>query len=230
MLRARSHPYAPNATSDVETGIGYARRVPPASAASASSLRERTRRAVRAELMEVGMTLFARQGYEETTVEAVAQAAGMSKRSFFRYFPSKEDLVLDSQDAIGEELAEALAARPANEPAWVALRRAFDLIVDRMDTVPGRVETLLLMLNGTPTLMASQLARRSRWRDLLAPHLVGRLSGVTGDVALLQAAALAGAALACYEAVQNAWLAAADRPKARSMMDDAMSAIAPLAR
>jgi len=195
---------------------------------AATSLRERTRRAVRAELMEVGMALFADQGYEQTTVEQVAQAAGMSKRSFFRYFPSKEDLVLDNQDVIGEELAEALAVRPADEPAWFALRRAFDLIVERMDDRHERAERLLRMLHSTPALLASQLARRSRWRDLLAPHLVDRISADSPELAGLKAAALAGSALACYEAVQSAWLAAEGRPRVAAMLDSAMTAIAPL--
>jgi len=195
---------------------------------AATSLRERTRRVVRAELMEVGMALFAQQGYEQTTIEQVAQAAGMSKRSFFRYFPSKEDLVLDNQDAIGEELAEALAARPADEPPWYALRRAFDLIVERMDDRQERSERLLRMLNSTPTLLAGQLARRSRWRDLLAPHLVDRLSADTPELARLKAAALAGSALACYEAMQSTWLAAEGRPSVAALLDSAMTAIAPL--
>jgi AcrR family transcriptional regulator len=202
--------------------------MPTAETSATTSLRERTRRAVRAELMEVGMALFARQGYEATTVEEVAQAAGMSKSSFFRYFPTKEDLVLDNLEHIGEELAEALAARPVDEPAWYSLRRAFDLIVGRMDDRHDRAQTLLRMLNSTPTLMAGQLARRSRWRDLLTPHLESRMAAAEPERARLQAAALAGAALACYEATQSAWLAADGLPQVEGMLDEAMGAIAPL--
>jgi AcrR family transcriptional regulator len=74
------------------------------------SLRERTRRAVRAELIRTGMDLFASQGYEETTIAQVAQAAGMSERSFFRYFSSKRELALVNQGEYGRELAELSAA------------------------------------------------------------------------------------------------------------------------
>src|SRR6185369_972906 len=110
------------------------------------ALRERTRRLMRAELMDIAMALFAQQGYEATTIDELAQAAGMSKRTFFRYFGSKEDLVLGNQESIGGELAAALAARPASEPAWPALRRAFDLVLDRMDASPDRAAVLLRML------------------------------------------------------------------------------------
>ena len=57
-------------------------------------LRERTRRAVHREIAEAGMALFLDQGFEETTVDQIAEAAGISRRSFFRYFATKEDVVL----------------------------------------------------------------------------------------------------------------------------------------
>ncbi|MEU8803264.1 helix-turn-helix domain-containing protein [Spirillospora sp. NPDC048819] len=195
---------------------------------AASPLRERTRRAVRGELMDVGMALFARQGYDATTVEEVAQAAGMSKRSFFRYFDSKEDLVLGNQESIGEEVAQALAGRPADEPPWPALRRAFDLVVERMDSAPDRALILLRMLNDTPGLMASQLARRSRWRELLVPHLHARLTPEGASPHDPRPLALAGAALACYEATQATWLASGGTLSVGLLLDDAMSAVAPL--
>jgi len=192
------------------------------------ALRERTRRLMRAELMDIAMALFAQQGYEATTIDELAQAAGMSKRTFFRYFGSKEDLVLGNQESIGEELAGALAERPADEPPWLALRRAFDLIVDRMDADPDRSAVLLRMLNETPVLLASQLARRSRWRDLLAPHLLYRFDPPVRTDADPRALAMAGAALACYEAVQRTWLDSGRKVRISVLMDQAMSAVTPL--
>ena len=57
-------------------------------------VRERTRRAVRGELAQLAVSLFVEKGYDETTIDDLAAAAGMSKRTFFRYFASKEELVM----------------------------------------------------------------------------------------------------------------------------------------
>ncbi len=57
-------------------------------------VRERTRRAVRDELAQLAKDLFVEKGYDETTIDDLAAAAGMSKRTFFRYFASKEELVM----------------------------------------------------------------------------------------------------------------------------------------
>src|SRR5207247_3413148 len=79
-------------------------------------VRERTRRAVRSELAQLAADLFVEKGYDETTIDDLAAAAGMSKRTFFRYFASKEELVVGKYEILGEQLAEDLAARPAGEP------------------------------------------------------------------------------------------------------------------
>src|SRR5687767_2933893 len=93
-------------------------------------IRERTRRLAQTELTAVAQDLFAAQGYDNTTVDQIAAAAGMSKRTFFRYFPSKDDLVIGKYDLFGDRMAEALDARPKNEPVWESLRRMFDITLD----------------------------------------------------------------------------------------------------
>src|SRR5262245_3911835 len=117
-------------------------------------LRERTRRAVRTELMATAMDLFAARGYDSCTIDEIAAAAGLSRRSFFRYFSSKEEVVLGNLDALGDAVAARLAERPESEPAWTALRAAFALLVERNDGDPARSLTLLRMLADTPVLRA----------------------------------------------------------------------------
>src|SRR3954470_17089764 len=97
-------------------------------------VRERTRRAVRGELAQLAVSLFVEKGYDETTVDDLAAAAGMSKRTFFRYFASKEELVMGKYEYFGEQLAEDLAARPAGEPVWVSLRQIFKRVADYFDS------------------------------------------------------------------------------------------------
>src|SRR5438046_10674294 len=97
-------------------------------------VRERTRRAVRGELTELAKELVVENGYDETTIDDLAAAAGMSKRTFFRYFASKEELVMGKYEVFGEQLAEDLAARPAGEPIWASLRHMFGRVVEYFES------------------------------------------------------------------------------------------------
>src|SRR3981189_1182042 len=95
-------------------------------------VRERTRLAIRKELAEARVRLFTERGFAETTAREIAAAVGVSERTFFRYFGSKEDVVLGVLDDLGIELAARMAARPADEPPFTALRRSFDLMTETL--------------------------------------------------------------------------------------------------
>src|ERR1700744_5083192 len=99
-------------------------------------LRSRTRENVRAQIAEVAFNVFAERGFDSVTATEVAEAAGISRASFFRYFESKEDAVFVAQEEMGVKIAEALLERPAGEDAWTALRRAFDAAVSAYQQSP----------------------------------------------------------------------------------------------
>jgi AcrR family transcriptional regulator len=184
----------PNLTPGVKCGVkGYAWGVTDST--TTSSLRERTRRAVQAELIDVAQALFIERGYESVTVEQIAAAAGMSKRSFFRYFPSKDALVLGKYDRQGEDFAEALRARPKTEQPWTALRRMFDDVVTYISD-PQRAERaaeLDRIINASETLRAGYLERMQRAQRLIVDELVVRGGG---SLSTLDASALVAAAFA----------------------------------
>src|SRR6266513_4552741 len=104
-------------------------------------VRERTRRAVRGELAQLAVGLFVEKGYDETTIDDLAAAAGMSKRTFFRYFASKEELVMGKYEILGEQLAEDLANRPADEPLWASMRQVFGRVADHVENDARRAES-----------------------------------------------------------------------------------------
>ena len=87
-----------------------------------ASLRERKKARTRAALREHALRLFREQGYQATTVEQIAAAAEVSPSTFFRYFPTKEDLVL--QDDMDTRMLEALARQPAALAPLPAIRAA----------------------------------------------------------------------------------------------------------
>jgi AcrR family transcriptional regulator len=98
---------------------------------SPAGLRERKKARTRAEIQHHALRLFREQGYEETTISEIAEAAEVSESTFFRYFPTKEDVVL--QDDLDDPLLEALAAQPVELSPIQATRRAFKTIFGSLD-------------------------------------------------------------------------------------------------
>src|SRR6185503_17879640 len=91
------------------------RTPPPPKVPRPLPLPQRKRQLVRQEIARAAWLLFAERGYEDTTVAEIARAAGISRRSFFRYFSSKEDVVIGTSDALAEDVLAAFARRPAVE-------------------------------------------------------------------------------------------------------------------
>jgi AcrR family transcriptional regulator len=193
---------------------------------SEGSLREHARGAVRDEVMRQAWLLFSDQGFEATTVDQIAAAAGMSRRTFFRYFAGKDELVLERLVESGRAMATALRDRPADEAAWPALRAAFTEIVRPQEAHAEISRRLQLMLGDEPGVRASFLERRRRWHELLAPLVAERLPARrrrTGpDV---RADAVTGSALACLEAAQETW-ARHPGSSLAALLDEAMGTTA----
>jgi len=106
---------------------------------------------------------------EAVTIDQIAAAARMSKRSFFRYFASKDALVLGKYDREGDRLAEALAARPSHETAWVALRRMFDMTTAFISDPKRahRADELMRIVDSSITLRAGYLERMQRAQEVV---------------------------------------------------------------
>jgi AcrR family transcriptional regulator len=86
-----------------------------------SPIRDRKVRETRARIAEAALALFLNQGYAETTIDQIAEAAGVSRRTVFHHFPAKESMLLDHFAGRRDVALARLAARPASEPALVSL-------------------------------------------------------------------------------------------------------------
>lgn len=190
------------------------------SAAAGTSLRDVARNAVRDEVVRAAWELFVEHGFEATTVDQIAEAAGMSRRTFFRYFAGKDELILAKLLEVGERVAEALAARPDDEPAWPALRAAFDVVVTTQDEFPEPSRRLGRLLRDEPGTRGTMEERRRRWTQALGPLVAPRLP----DHSVTAGRAVAGAALACYVAATDAWIDAPETSFA-THFDTAMKAV-----
>jgi AcrR family transcriptional regulator len=189
---------------------------------AANPLREQTRSVVRSLLARTAIELFAAQGYDNTTLDEVASAAGVSRRTLFNYFRSKEDLALSSLAEQGELIAARLAQRPADEDPWTALRAAFGVLEEIDMTAEGRLEFITLLF-GNDSLRAGHAEKQARWQDLFAPLIEPRLPAA-GHRAL-QARAIAAAAIVCLQAANEEWVRLAGQADMLDLYDTAIAAI-----
>jgi AcrR family transcriptional regulator len=144
-------------------------------AAGASSLQRRKRELVRGEISRVAWDLFAAEGYEATTVDEIARAVGVSRRTFFRYFASKEHVLVETSDSLAEELLAAFSRRPAREPPLVAIHRALRPVVEARLADADQARAIIRLLRESRTLRRAMLERHARMEERLAAILATRL-------------------------------------------------------
>ncbi|MFH9066102.1 TetR/AcrR family transcriptional regulator [Streptomyces coeruleorubidus] len=185
-------------------------------------LREQTRSVVRALLARTALELFAAKGYDDTTLEEIAAAAGVSKRTLFNYFRSKEDLALNGLSEQGELIAARLAERPADEDPWMSLRAAFRVLEEIETTAERRLE-LVTLLFGNESLRAGHAEKQARWQDLFAPLIEPRLPD--SDHRALHARAIAAAAITCLQAATEEWMRLGGQVDQFDLYDAAVQAI-----
>lgn len=187
-----------------------------------ANLRSRTREAVRLQVAEIAWGLFSARGFDAVTVDDVVAEAGISRASFFRYFAGKEDAVLFALDAIGAQVAAAVAARPAGEDAWTALRRAVDGLVDLYRRDPAGALARMRLVDDTPSLRARQLEKQARWHRMIAEVLAPRLGAAVDDV---RVEVLVGAALSALDAARRRWSASNGDADLVAVLDDAFDVL-----
>jgi AcrR family transcriptional regulator len=143
------------------------------------SLTDRKRQLVRDEIARAAWALFGAEGYDATTVEAIAARAGVSRRTFFRYFSSKEDVAVGTSDSVAEEFLAAFRARPLKEPPLEAIRHALRPVVIRRTKDAAQSRAIIRMLRESPTVRRAMLARNARMEERLAALLAQRLGSDT---------------------------------------------------
>ncbi|WLW50423.1 TetR family transcriptional regulator [Streptomyces sp. YU58] len=185
-------------------------------------IREQTRSVVRSLLARTAIELFGAKGFDNTTLDEVAAAAGVSRRTLFNYFRNKEDLALSGLDEQGDLIAARLAGRPADEDAWTALRAAFQVLEEIDITTEGRLEFITLLF-GNDSLRAGHAEKQARWQDLFAPHIEPRLPD--SDHRTLQARAIAAAAIVCMQAANEEWVRQGGQADMFDLYDTAVQAI-----
>jgi AcrR family transcriptional regulator len=189
------------------------------------SLAERKRQLVADELTGAALSLMAQQGFEAVTVDEIAASAGMSKRTFFRYFASKEDVVVQFLAELGGGMRAELAGRPAGERPSTALRNTVWAAIDACAGHADQTLRVVRLILGTPALRARFLERQAQWREELAAELADRL-GLDPETGLYPRLA-AGTALTAFDVVLQRWSGSDGAEDPAALTDQAFAAIAP---
>ncbi|MCF2525069.1 TetR family transcriptional regulator [Bradyrhizobium sp. G127] len=141
----------------------------------AEGLRERKRRQTRERIAQAAMTLFLEQGFDATTIDQIADAADVSKRGFFDYFPAKEDVVAAWQDEFADSLLEEVASRPTKEPMAKTVEEA--LISTIVAAVNPQTLALGKLIKNTPALRARDHLKYAKLEQKLVEALTARAKG-----------------------------------------------------
>ncbi|WP_461118624.1 TetR/AcrR family transcriptional regulator [Saccharothrix stipae] len=180
-----------------------------------SGLRERKKLATRTALADAALRLCEAHGLDGVTVEQVANEAGVSLRTFFNYFSSKEEAVVAGDVATAAAFVRAFADRPDAEPVLPALRAALvEVVPDRID--PQRVAQLRA-LRRTPALLPHQIAAFSAQERELAAAVAARVG--VDPATDLYPVMFAATVMATLRVVVGWWLDAAERPELSDLID-----------
>ena len=177
-----------------------------------------------AAIEQAAFTLFAERGFARTTLDAIAEAVGVSRRTLFRYYQSKNDIPWGQFDRTLDHFRELLGEQGDDLPAHEAIHRAV-VEFNRFpaDAHPPHRERMRLILT-TPELEAHSVLRYAEWRQVIAEDVARRTDAQAGDLVPQVAGHVSLAiSLSAYEA----WLAQPDAESAPllEIIDRAMAGL-----
>jgi AcrR family transcriptional regulator len=188
-----------------------------------AGLRERKKVKLRRTIQAEALRLFESRGYERTTVEQIAEAAETSTTTFYRYFPTKEDVVLDDDY---EPIVEAtIASRPESEALTDTFRAAAAAVAAASETDQDFNLARLGLIATAPALDARYAGEQRRGIDLIARLLASRTGRTVGDY---QVQLTAAAFMAVLLTASQRWAADRGAVPLRTLVDQAVTTVEPL--
>lgn len=167
--------------------------------------------------------LFAAQGYEQTTVEAIAERAGVARRTFFRHFRSKDDAIFPDHSRIAGLIEERLAAMD-DLPPLVALGHGVRMVFRSYVDDPVVSVERYRLTRSFPALRDREIASVSRYTRVFGRYLRRRFGDVPG--AALHAEAVAAAYVAAHNHVLRQWLRSAGEGDPMPVLEEAFEWVA----
>jgi len=203
-------------------GTGHGASEAPSGAVG---LRERKKLKTREALEQAALELFEKQGFDGTTVEEIVEACDVSPRTFFRYFPTKEALLLSDTDEKCQLLVTGLLERPAGESPLRSIRES---LVENLATLEHDRPRMLLqsrIMAATPSLRTYKVERQQSWEEAIFQALLTREAAAPGPRhSTFELRLVASTAIAALRAAVETWLE--DGGDVIALVDDAFARIA----
>jgi AcrR family transcriptional regulator len=186
---------------------------------TAAGLRARKKLETRRALENAALQLFLDKGYDDVTTEEIAEAAGVSSRTFFRYFASKEEVAILPWLEVAEHLESALAQRPVTEPLLESLAGAMLDTAEVVASDPPQLLQRVELLRATPALVTEVVRLVENMRAVLIRYAARRLG--VDPKRDLRASVAAAWAIAGLMAARDVWLYGGPDRELRPLMEEA---------
>uniref|UniRef100_UPI0035CB798C TetR family transcriptional regulator n=1 Tax=uncultured Sphingomonas sp. TaxID=158754 RepID=UPI0035CB798C len=170
-----------------------------------NGLRGRKRAETHARIQGEAMRLFLERGFDATTLDDIAGAADVSRRTLFHYFASKEEIVFSTKADFPNLIADAIGRRPAGEPLLDMVENALIDLAARHQTAQAR--DLARLIHDTPALSAGDQAKYEKVERVVAAALASRKGLAEDDIACRVTAATA---IGILKLSTEAWLRGGD--------------------
>jgi AcrR family transcriptional regulator len=161
---------------------------------------------LRRDLVATAVELFHARGYDDTTIDDIAAAAGVGRRTFFRYFRSKEDAISPDHEAALARIADVFEAAHPSEPVVALVLRAGETVFDLYTDHPALSVRRFALTHRVPALRDRESASVDHYRRLFTRHLRQRLAERPDGE--LRAAVIGAAVVAAHNVALRTWLAA----------------------
>jgi AcrR family transcriptional regulator len=183
-----------------------------------TGLRERKKEATLERLREVALELFVERGFDAVSVDDIAEVAEVSKTTFYRYFPSKEDLLFGRGAEHIALVGAVFDERPVEESPVEAARHAFRALAEVYQADPGQKLAMSRIIRSTPSLAAGSQANQAVFEEVLREEVARRRP----DAEPFHVWVVAAELLAAVRAATNFWLADGAQRDLTRLVDDAI--------
>ena len=165
-------------------------------------LRARKKQQRRQRIEAVAIDLFETRGFDHTTIDDIADRADISPRTFFYYFPTKEDVALADHASRLERITDVLVARPVGEAPWDALRASFLAVAADYESQRDLLIRRFTIMINNESVFARSLQLQAGWEHALTDALTQRGDDLVG----IEPRLMAATALACLRSSVQHWV------------------------
>jgi AcrR family transcriptional regulator len=186
-------------------------------------LRQRKQQRIRQQLTDAAFRLFTTRGFDATSIDDIVDTVEVSRRTFFRYFGSKEQVVLAWLDQMGKDLRAELARRHADAHAFTALRKVLTTLAQQYAANRKRTFAIAKLIKETPPIRAHHREKLASWERGFAEELAARFGAHPNREMLPRLIASIG--VNTLQIAVETWVAGAGRGNLGAMVDEAFSIV-----